>query len=246
MTRALESAGRGLGRLVDALWPLSCPLCEARVEAEDALCAECWAGTPFVTGAACDLCGTALPGASDGGAAVCDDCLTLARPWDSGRAVLSYSGGGRRFVLALKHGDRTELARTAAVWLHRRARDLIGADTVFVPVPIHRWRLLRRRYNQAALIAGALAARTGGRFAPDALRRLRQTPSQDHKGVADRFENVAGAIAAGAEPVAGSRVALVDDVMTSGATLAACADVLRRGGAARIDVLVLARVAKDR
>lgn len=235
---------RAAGALRDALYPRTCLLCEARVEEDHALCPACWSETPFISGAACGLCGTSLPGAADGPAR-CDDCLTLARPWDEGRAALSYAGGGRRLALALKHGDRTELAAAAARWMHRGARDLVGPATVFVPVPIHRWRLLKRRYNQSALIAGHLARLTGGRHAPFALVRTRQTQSQDHKSVTDRFENLRGAIGPGPEDLAGSHVALIDDVMTSGATLSACADVLRSMGAARITVLTLARVAKD-
>jgi ComF family protein len=241
----LQRVGTGLTAAADLLWPRTCPLCEERVEDANGLCPACWSDTPFISGAACDLCGVGLPGASDGGAMRCDECLTLARPWDAGRSVLAYAGGGRRLVLRLKHGARTELAEVAAHWMHRRARDLLVPGTAVVPVPIHRLRLLSRRYNQAALIARALARLSGTRHAPEALRRVRRTPSQDHRGVADRFANVAGAIAAGPESVAGASVVLVDDVMTSGATLAACADVLRRSGAGRIAVLTLARVAKD-
>lgn len=232
--------------LRDALYPQTCVLCDARVEEAHGLCPDCWSDTSFIAGAACDLCGTPLPGSSDGTAARCDDCLTLARPWDEGRTVLAYAGGGRRMVLALKHGDRTELAEAAALWMHRRARDLLTPETLLVPVPIHRWRLLKRRYNQSALIAQALARRTGGPFLPEALVRARPTPSQDHRGTADRFANLQSAIRQGKDDLSGRHVALIDDVMTSGATLAACADVLRAGGAGRISALVLARVAKDR
>ncbi|WP_371155748.1 double zinc ribbon domain-containing protein [Jannaschia sp. 2305UL9-9] len=246
MNPKLQRAGRGtLLMMRDALYPQTCVLCDERVEDENALCPACWAETPFVTGAACDMCGASLPGASDGSADRCDDCLRTPRPWDEGRAALSYAGGGRRMVLALKHGDRTELAEAAARWILRRSRTLIGPETVFVPVPIHRWRLLKRRYNQSALICAALARLTGGTFAPEGLTRLRQTPSQDRKGTADRFANLEGAIGRMQPDLAGRHVALVDDVMTSGATLTACAEVLRRGGTPRITVLMLARVAKD-
>lgn len=247
MSLSLQRAGRkALTAIRDVLYPQTCLLCDERVEEAHALCPACWAETSFISGAACELCGTSLPGASDGSADRCDDCLSHGRPWDQGRAALSYAGGGRRMVLALKHGDRTELAEAGAKWMHRRARDLIGPDTVFVPVPIHRWRLLKRRYNQSALIAAALARQAGGTFAPEGLIRIRQTPSQDHKGTAERFANLEGAITAGRQDVTGRHVALIDDVMTSGATMAACADVLRHAGATRISALVLARVAKDR
>ncbi|MGB3409431.1 MAG: ComF family protein [Jannaschia sp.] len=247
MGLTLQRAARGTVTLLrDTLYPQTCVLCDTRVEEAHALCPTCWSDTTFIAGAACTLCGVSLPGATASPDDRCDECLTLARPWDDGRAVLAYAGGGRRMVLALKHGDRTELGAAAALWMHRRARDLLTAETVFVPVPIHRWRLLKRRYNQSALIAQGLARLTGGRFLPEALVRRRPTPGQDHRGVADRFQNLAQAIAPGPEAVAGRHVALIDDVMTSGATLAACADVLRAAGATRITVLILARVAKDR
>ncbi|SDY35504.1 comF family protein [Jannaschia faecimaris] len=237
--------GRAMGAIRDALYPVTCMMCDSRVEEDGALCPTCWSDTPFLSGACCDLCGTKLPG-DEAGVSHCDGCLASGRPWEEGRAALVYGATGRRIVLALKHGDRTELASGAARWMHRRSRDILTPETLLVPVPVHRWRLLRRRYNQAALLAQSLARLTGGPCDPMALTRHRQTLSQDHRSVADRFANLVDAISVTpSADVWGRHIALVDDVMTSGATLACCADVLRRAGATRISVLVLARVAKD-
>jgi len=220
-------------------------MCDNRVQEDGGLCPTCWSETPFLSGACCDLCSLPLPGIDDGPMR-CDECLTLARPWDEARAALAYAGVGRKMVLALKHGDRTELARGGARWIHRRARDILTTRTQFVPVPIHRWRLLKRRYNQSALLAQELARLSDAPFRPMALHRHRETPSQDHRSVADRYANIEGSISLGpAAEVRGAHIALVDDVMTSGATLTTCADVLQQAGAARITILLLARVAKD-
>ena len=243
----IYAARPGLQRALHAaaglIWPVTCMMCEERVEEEGALCPACWRATPFVGGTACDACGIALPG-HDAGLVTCDECLATPRPWSRGRAALSYGDGARSLVLALKHGDRTDLARGAGRWMHRRGRDLIGPETLIVPVPIHRWRLLRRRYNQSALLAREIARLSGADWDPCALVRIRATESQDHRSVADRFGNVAGAIAPAID-MTGRSVLLIDDVLTSGATLAACSDAARAAGAARADVLVLARVAKD-
>ena len=244
----IYAARPGLQRALHAaaglIWPVTCMMCEERVEEEGALCPACWRATPFVGGTACDACGIALPG-HDAGLVTCDECLATPRPWSRGRAALSYGDGARSLVLALKHGDRTDLARGAGRWMHRRGRDLIGPETLIVPVPIHRWRLLRRRYNQSALLAADIARRAGAVYAPEALRRHRSTPSQEKRSFADRRANVADAISVtpGAA-VAGRHVAVVDDVMTSGATLEACGEALRAAGAARVTVLILARVAR--
>lgn len=247
MQSALQRASRRtVSALRDALYPVTCLMCDARVEQEGALCPDCWADTPFLSGSCCELCGTKLPGEDDG-IAGCDECIEMGRPWDEGRAALVYAGTARRMVLAFKHGDRTELATGAARWLHRRARDILTEETLIVPVPVHRWRLLKRRYNQAALLAQALAKLTNGSCDVMALTRHRATLSQGHRAAPNRFENLVDAIhvTPGAQ-VAGRHVAIVDDVLTSGATLAACAEVLRDAGASRISVLALARVAKDR
>ncbi|WP_299844215.1 ComF family protein [uncultured Jannaschia sp.] len=241
----LRAGAKVAGTLRQALYPATCMMCDARVDVPGAMCPACWTDTPFLSGACCDLCAVPLPGQDE--ATRCDECLRVPRPWDEARAAILYGGTGRKLVLALKHGDRTELARGAGRWMARRARDLLTPETMIAPVPVHRWRLLRRRYNQAALLAMEVARHADATFAPMTLVRTRHTPMQDHRSVTDRAANVAGAIALGPmAEIEDRHVALVDDVYTTGATLTACAEALRRGGARRITVLALARVAKGR
>ncbi|MXQ08280.1 ComF family protein [Alphaproteobacteria bacterium GH1-50] len=237
-----------LQRALSVLYPDQCLICRNLVDQPGALCPDCWRGVPFVQGHVCDACGAPLPGQGDGAADHCDDCLTVARPWDKGRAVMLYRDAGRRFVLALKHGDRTDLAGPAARWLTERLRPLVECDAVVVPVPVHWSRLLRRRYNQAAEIARAMGPLLGVPAVPDALTRLRATAVQDGLGIDARFANVADAIVvAGAKRSAldGRTVILVDDVMTSGATLAAATTACHDAGASRVIVGVLARAVRS-
>lgn len=238
-----------LQAVLRAVYPPQCITCNALVTTDFGLCADCWRETPFITGLVCDLCGTPLPGEDDGRPVHCDDCLTIARPWGKGRAAMLYRDNGRKIVLALKHGDRTDLARPAAGWLARVAGGM-AADpaTLIAPVPLHWFRLLRRRYNQSALLSGALARALGRDHCPDLLQRRRSTGTQDGRGRDDRFANLQGAIRvhpARLQRMRDRPVLLVDDVMTSGATLAACAEACLAAGAAQVSVAVLARVAKD-
>lgn len=214
------------------------------------LCGSCWRQTPFIDGLCCDACGCPLPGGADedAGGVLCDDCLTIARPWSRGRAALQYRDFGRRITLALKHGDRTDLARAAAPWLKRAAAPIWPADPILVPIPLHWTRLLRRKYNQSALLADALSRLTGARHYPDALIRPKRTKPLDGHTRDARF----GALDAAIRPhpkqghiLRGRNVVLVDDVMTSGATFAAATEACFTAGAADVCVLALARVAKD-
>lgn len=238
---------KGALRLV---YPPQCLGCGAAVAEEGGLCGPCWREAAFITGAACHRCGVPLPGDGAGAAAglVCDDCAVIARPWDKAAAALVYAGTGRTLALALKHGDRPDLAPPLGRWLAAAAAPLVAPCMVVVPVPVHPRRLLKRRYNQAALLAAQVARAHGLTHRPAALRRLRHTPMQDHRGVADRFENQRGAIAvapAEAARLAGRPVLLVDDVMASGATAAAAAEALAQAGAGPVSVAVLARAVKD-
>jgi len=233
---------------IRVIYPPQCVACDALTEAEHGLCAVCWAQTAFINGTKCDACGTPLPGADDDGDLRCDDCLQIARPWRKGRAAFAYTGVGRRLVLALKHGDRLDLTWPASGWMAKCAADLVQDDTVIVPVPLHWSRLIRRKYNQSAVLAQDLAKRLDRPVIVDGLRRVRRTPFLDGKGREQRFAAVAEVIAphpSRAALLAGRSVLLIDDVMTSGATLAACTEAAHKAGAAHVNVLTLARVVKD-
>ena len=238
----------GMQALLHVVYPPQCLSCDARVTSDFGLCADCWRDTPFITGLACTKCGTPLPGEDDAAEVLCDDCLTIARPWTQGRAALMYQGNGRKLVLSLKHGDRIDLARPIAGWMARAAQPLLQPGMLVAPVPLHWLRLIKRRYNQAALLSSAIARLAGLDHCPDLLQRRRNTGSQDGLTRDGRFANMTGALTAHPRRlrlVEGRHVLLVDDVMTSGATLASAAEACIAAGAREISVLVMARVAKD-
>jgi len=230
------------------LYPPQCISCAAHVTSDFGLCGACWRETPFISGLVCDLCGLPLPGDDRQERAVCDDCIQIARPWGQGRAALLYQDNARRLVLALKHGDRMDLARPAADWLVKAALPILRPGMLVVPIPLHWLRLVTRRYNQAALLSRRLARAAGLDHCPDVLVRRRFTGSQDGRGRDGRFANLVGAFAVPKRHralVEDRDILLVDDVMTSGATFAAATEVLLAARAQSVNVLSLARVAKD-
>jgi predicted amidophosphoribosyltransferase len=232
--------------VIRAIYPAQCVACEALTEAEHGLCGDCWRDTWFIHGTCCDSCGMPLMGAGDD--LQCDDCMVIARPWEKGRAALVYKDMGRRLALGLKHGDRLDLVPSLAAWMAHAGRDFISPDSLLVPVPLHWTRLFKRRYNQAAELAKGVARGTGADVCGDALHRPKRTKALDGHTRDARFAALQGAIVPHLRRGAlmkGRDVVLVDDVMTSGATFAACAEAALAAGAQSVCVLALARVVKD-
>ena len=232
---------RHLGRAaIDAVLPPRCLACGNPVDEPDALCGPCWTAMHFFAPPWCAVCGLPFPHPMGEGA-VCADCARGRASWQRARAVMRYDKRSRMLVLGLKH-DRTDLARALGGWMRRSGGEVLEGADLLVPVPLHWTRLFARRYNQAALLAHAIHGAGGPPVAPDWLVRRRRTPSQGRLGPLARMRNVRGAFALrpGRE-VRGKRLVLVDDVLTTGATVEECARVLRRAGAASVGVLTLAR-----
>ena len=234
---------------LEVLYPPRCVSCGAAVEQDFGLCGSCWKETPFIEGLLCNACGVPLPGESDDPDVLCDDCMQTPRPWTAGRAAVLYQDRGRQIVLSLKHGGRTDVARMAAQWLERAARPFLAKNPILAPIPLHWARLLRRSFNQSALLAHALARRTGAEVCPDLLLRTSPTASLDHRPAAERFAILDSALSINPRRQAvlegGRPVLLIDDVMTSGATFHAATEACQAAGSGDVFVLALARVAKD-
>lgn len=241
---ALTWLGALAERALDLLLPPRCVACEEPVLRQGMLCGSCFGAMTFITAPFCDQCG--LPFASDAQASVrCESCVGNSLAFGKSRAGFVYDDGVKRLLLPLKHGDRPTLARALAPHLARAGADLLAQSPLLVPVPLHRLRLLRRRYNQAALLAQSVGRITGCPVIPDLLRRVRATQSLDDRSPEERRAILAGAIVVRRRrlaALAGRRVVLIDDVMTTGATADACATALMEAGAARVDVLIVARV----
>ena len=237
-----------LQSVIQAIYPPQCVACDALTDADFGLCGSCWSQTAFIGGLICDSCGTPLLGDVDGARVQCDDCMTIARPWNQGRAVFAYSGVGRRLVLGLKHGERTDLVPAVGRWIAQKTTEMRLLDPVLVPVPLHWTRLLKRRYNQSALLALAVGKVLDQPVCVDALLRPKRTKPLDGHTRDARFAALWDAITANPkqrDQIVGRNVLLIDDVMTSGATLAASAEALRGAGVANVSIVTLARVVKD-
>lgn len=240
--------GRALGGVGNAIAPAVCLACHARISAHDALCAGCWQQVSFITPPLCDRLGLPLPFGGEGplisAAAAADP-----PPYDRARAAAVFDRVVRELIHGFKYTDRHEARCLLARWMTGAGAELLADADLIVPVPMTRWRVIRRQFNQAALLAREVADASGVAFDPFALRKTRTTPTQVGSTARQRAENVAGAFAVPAAArgrVEGRNIVVVDDVITTGATVSACARALRSAGARRIDVLAAAMVADPR
>jgi ComF family protein len=240
-------ARRSAVRALNLIFPPLCVSCRMRVGEAHALCAACWNAISFIEGPLCSGCGSPFE-VDPGSDTLCGACLARPHDFRQARSLFRYDDASRPLILAFKHGDRLDHAPAFARWLERTGRPLFADAELLVPVPLHRWRLWKRRYNQAAVIAEGLAKITGLPHDPLVLEKRRSTKSQGEMPSAKaRRRNVLNAFRVPPERavrVRGRNIILVDDVFTTGATLNACARALKRAGAARVDALTLARVVK--
>ena len=246
----LTALATGARAALDLLLPPHCLTCDAPVDAPGRLCPACFGLTGFVTEPCCRRCGVPFAHVAQGGPEkLCSSCRERPPPWGRARAALRYDAQARRIVLPLKYGDRTEYAAALAPLMVRAGAALLRDADVLVPVPLHRRRLIQRRYNQAALLARAVGRLASKPTRPDALRRTRVTEPLGELSAEQRARVVDDAFAVSRNRIAtivGRRVLLIDDVLTSGATCGACTRVLLAAGAAAVEVLVAARVPDPR
>ncbi|WP_420144172.1 double zinc ribbon domain-containing protein [Sphingobium sp.] len=230
--------------VVNYALPPRCPGCGTIVAEDFAFCLTCWGGMAFLGEPCCARCGVPFPH-DMGDGAECGACMADPPPWDSARAVMAYGDVARTVALRLKYGRRIGLARLIARMMLRHVGD---GEAVIVPVPLHRWRLWNRGFNQSALIADHLGRMTGWPVDKHLLRRVKRTAPLRGMNTKQRAKVVRGAfaLAPGRRPdLAGRRLLLIDDVHTSGATAAACVRALKRGGAGDVRLLCWARVLPD-
>jgi ComF family protein len=233
--------GKGL---IETVYPPQCVACGAATGEAHALCASCWGDIRFVAKPYCQRLGT--PFAVDFGAEMLSPAAIADPPrFDRARAVALHEGTAKELVARFKYGERLDLVRLMARMMTSAGAELLGEADLIIPVPMHRLRLFRRRYNQAALLANEIGRISGKPVALQALNRVKRTPQQVGLNRAQRRANLAGAFAMSPEgklAVAGRHIVVIDDVRTTGSTLNACAHILRKAGATRIDALTFTLV----
>jgi ComF family protein len=230
--------------MLDAVLPPRCFSCGEQVLSQGDLCGACWAGLDFFSGVGCACCG--FPFEVDiGDDALCGPCIKKRPLYARARAVMRYDDNSRPMVLAFKNSDRHEGVDIFGKWMAGVATGQLHNTDIIIPVPLHRKRLFYRRYNQAALMAKAIGKQMNIEVDVNGLIRNKPTKSQGHLRRKERFKNVRAAFSLtkkGELAIKDKHILLVDDVLTTGATVGACTKVLMGKGAASVQIITLTRV----
>lgn len=244
LNSAAINAGSGMKVVRDWIVPPTCLMCDAIVEQPGGCCSNCWGTIRFVARPYCEVLGA--PFSYDmGQGAVCADAIANPPAFNRARAAVIYDEPIRRLISGLKYSDRLDVAPWIAKWMARAGRQLIEEDPIVIPVPLYKTRLLTRRFNQSAELARTICKDKKLEYMPQALKRIRKTKQQVGLTRQERAKNVAGVFMVPPEYSAdlkGKKVLLIDDVLTTGATVGSAAKALKRAGVASIDVLTFARV----
>lgn len=240
---------RSLDQLIDFIFPPRCIVTGDIVDQQGMLSPQAWGALNFITDPQCNRCG--FPFDFDTGEAqegnVCGACLKHPPIFDKARSALIYDDASRDIILGFKHADQTEAVPSFIPWLHRAGQDILKKADYLVPVPLHRWRILRRRYNQSALIAQYLSRDSKIPALLDVLIRTRATETQGHLKPDQRKRNVRHAFEINDKvksQIHQKHLVLIDDVYTTGATVSECTKVLLKNGVASVNILTIARVVK--
>ncbi len=238
-------------RGLDTILPPRCVVTGDIVDKQGMISPQAWAQMDFIRDPMCAKCGVPFGFEVDGyemeGGLQCVQCLDYPPPFASARAALKYNDHSRDLILGFKHADQTHAARAFVPWLKMAGSEMLGAADALIPVPLHRWRLLKRRYNQSAIMAAYLGKECGIPILHQALIRTRATSTQGHLSYAERKKNVKRAFTVHPRyqsDIKDKTLILIDDVYTTGSTVKECTKALLKGGAKAVHILTLARVAR--
>jgi len=225
--------------ILNFLLPPHCPICHEKVIEPHAICGMCFSKLHFIGDNVCSVCGAPLPLK---GSKICGQCLQKKPAFNKAKSTLIYNETSKKLILPFKHSDHLELAPLIAKWMILCGKDLIQNRDIIMPVPLHKRRLFKRKYNQSAILSKIIAKQFCKDYQPSILQRIKNTPTQGHLNFKMRQKNIKGVFSVvNSNKITDKKILLIDDVYTSGATLNECAKVLIKSGAKQVDCLTFCR-----